>query len=484
MNTQSTAVQAKAYVPPPSLTPYLLGEKFVNLVCGPVGSTKTTASIIKIIYEAQKVAPCHDGIRRSRCAVVRNTRQMLEDAFLPDFFKWLPPGQAGTWEASRMKFTLRFGDVECEVLFRGLDDAKDTRRLLSLQLTFGVMDEYREIDQAIFEALQMRLGRYPDQSMNGVGACDDEGNEVKKLWGATNPPDAGTFWEEYMNYPPDNANIFIQPSGLSPDADWRQYLPADYYENMMQGKSQNWIDVNIHAKFGKSLDGRPVYADFKREFHVAKQTLNPIRDMSYPLIIGMDFGLTPAATINQSDPWGRALTFAEITSENMGIVRFTEQKLLPLLRTARFAGIPILIIGDPAGTQRAQTDERTVVQVLRSYGFAVKTANTNALSRRIAAVELLLAGQVDGMGRHLIDPSCTMLIKGFLNGYRYKVDRKGNMEAKPEKNEFSHVHDAHQYAALEIAGPFLPEMASKLGVKNFVGAQRRKLVTRPAAGWT
>jgi hypothetical protein len=46
----------------------------------------------------------------------------------------------------------------------------------------------------------------------------------------------------------------------------------------------------------------------------------------------------------------------------------------------------------------------------------------------------------------LIDPRCQKLIKGFRSGYRYKVKKNGESEDSPDKNEFSHVHDANQYA--------------------------------------
>jgi hypothetical protein len=47
---------------------------------------------------------------------------------------------------------------------------------------------------------------------------------------------------------------------------------------------------------------------------------------------------------------------------------------------------------------------------------------------------------------YVIDPECKSLIKGFRYGYRYKIKKNGEMEDKPDKNEFSHVHDANQYA--------------------------------------
>ena len=95
-----------------------------------------------------------------------------------------------------------------------------------------------------------------------MGCKDDEGNQIDKFWGMSNPPDMDTFWEKYLSNPPENAAVFIQPSGLSPEADWLQYLKDDYYDNLAEGKSQDYIDVYIHAKFGKSLSGQPVFRAF------------------------------------------------------------------------------------------------------------------------------------------------------------------------------------------------------------------------------
>lgn len=443
------------YNPSPSVVPFFLSDKFANFIVGPVGSTKTTASLMKVAYEAARVARCKDGVRRSRIAIIRNTAQMLDDSTIPDFIKIY--GGAGVLHKTGKRFMLMFNDVECEVLFRGLDDADSQRRLLSTQLSFGVMDEFREIHPDVFNALTGRLGRYPDKTMNGVGCCDDEGRPIHKVWAATNPPDAETHWESYLTEPPGNAAVFFQPSGLSPDADWTQYLPDGYYENLCEGKSDEWINVYVHGKFGSSLSGKPVFPTFDRQFHVAKQPLRPIYAADKPLIVSMDFGLTPACTVNQQDLRGRFLTFAELTSENMGITRFIREKLKPLL-AGRFAGHKVLIIGDPAGVQRSQTDERSVFDVIRAEGFKVIPAKTNSVAARISAVESQLAGQVDGGPRHLIDPSCKALIKALGGGYRYKIKKNGEMEDSPEKNEHSHIADAHQYGCLHVDSTFGREM--------------------------
>lgn len=475
------------YEPPVSAAGFLQSEKFISLIVGPIGSTKTTAGIMKIAYHASRMAKARDGIRRSRAIWVRNTREQLRDTSIPDFLKWFPDGQAGTYEKTNYKFVLRFGDVECEVLFRGLDDANDVRRLLSLQASFAILDEFREIHKDIFEALQGRLGRYPDGMLvphrpewghdkkgNPIAGCvTDEGKPNDHIWGMTNPPDMDTFWETFLTNPPKNADVFFQPGGLSQEADWTQYLKPDYYDNLAEGKTQDWIDVYINAQFGKSLAGQPVFRSFKYDYHVAKEPLRPIRMKT--LIIGMDFGLNPSCTINQIDPLGRLLTFDAITSDGTGVLQFVRSRLKPLL-AEKYGGMAAVIVGDPAGQQRAQTDERSCFDILRNEGLKVVAARTNSIVARIASVDQFLMRQVDGKAGCLIDPSCTPLIRAMRGGYRYKLKpRSGEHEDTPEKNVHSHIADAHQYACLYADGG---------AVSGFQVPTRREVKTVSVAGWT
>ena len=439
------------YNPTPSVAPFFLADKFQNFIVGPVGSTKTTASIMKISYEASKVAKCRDGIRRSRCVVVRNTRQMLYDTTIPDFLKWYPDGVAGVFQKTDSKFILKFDDVECEVLFRGLDDANDVRRLLSLQITFGMMDEFREIHPDIFNALTGRLGRYPDKTMNGVGACDDQGRQVHKVWGATNPPDADTFWEDLLTNPPTNASVTFQPSGRSPEADWVKFLPDEYYDNLCHGKSEDWISVYVDGEFGRSLSGQPVFRCFSRETHVAKEAPNVVGST---VIVGVDAGLNPSATLGQVTYDGRLVIHDAITGNEggMGALRFIREKLKPLLAN-KFKGLQVAVIIDPAAFQRAQTDERSVADIFKAEGFAVKPARTNSVAARLAACESYMTRTVGDKPALIVSPQAELLIKAWSGKYRYKINTKGETDNKPEKSHpWSDIADSAQYLCLHADG--------------------------------
>jgi hypothetical protein len=483
------AVTKIEYTPVPSVEPYIRSEAFQNFIVGPVGSTKTTASIMKILYEASRVAPARDGIRRSRYAVVRNTRQQLLDSTIKDFLKWYVDGQMGTFLKTDMTFQLQMGNIHADILFRGLDDANDVRRLLSLQLTGAFCDEVREINPDVFNALTGRLGRYPDGMLvphrpewgldhkgNPVQGCvDDSGRSMKRVWGSTNPPDMDTFWHTTLDTPAPGVGVWIQPSGLSVEADWIHLLPTDYYEDLMIGKTPDWIDVYVHAKWGKSLAGQPVFKAFNRDLHVAKHDLRPLKSNNHTIIVGMDFGLNPSAVIGQVDMFGRLIIFAALTSNGMGLTRFLQSILRPFL-SEHFPGLPVVVVGDPAGVTRAQTDERSCYDILKKEGFKALPARSNSPVARIAAVDTYLMRQVDGKPGFLIDPKHGHpLVKALAGGYRYKLKKTGELEDSPEKNEHSHIADACQYLCLHADG----------GLRGtLMGGARREVKAVRHAGWT
>ena len=460
-----------------SLDEFFYSEKFISLAVGPVGSTKTTAGIMKILHHAARMAPCKDGIRRSRAIWVRNTREQLRDTSIPDFLKWIPDGVMGSFLKTEYKFLLKVGEIECEVLFRGLDDANDVRRLLSLQASFFVFDEFREIHPDIYNAAQGRIGRYPDKMMNGVGCQTDDGEPNMHLWGMTNPPDMDTYWEDLLTDPPENVHVTIQPSGMSPEADWVKYLPDDYYDNLSQGKTEDWVDVYIHAQFGKSLSGQPVFRSFDRSVHVAEDELTPMFTDN-PLIIGVDAGLTPAAVIGNVAYDGRLIVYDSLISDGMGALRFVRERLKPLLAN-KYPGRKTVVIIDPAAFQRVQTDERTVADIYKNEGFSVRPARTNSVAARISAVDKYLTRVVDGKYSFIACPvHASNLIQALAGKYRYKINTKGVRDEKPEKSHpWSDIADAFQYMCLHADG------GEVFGAVNFA-TQRKEVVKVSAAGWT
>jgi hypothetical protein len=182
----------------------------------------------------------------------------------------------------------------------------------------------------------------------------------------------------------------------------------------------------------------------------------------------MDLGLTPAAVIGQQDPRGRAISLGEAVSFDMGVQRFVRTVLKPML-FEKFPGISVMVVVDPAGTQRAQTDERSAVDIIKAEGFRVIPAKTNSISARVNAVDDYLMRQVDGDSAFVMDPSCMQLKAAMMGGYHYKKKGDGI-----EKNKHSHVAEALQYLMLHIANID----------SGYALQQRREIKRVSAGGWT
>lgn len=431
-------------------------------------SGKSVGCSFEVVRRASMQEPNAQGVRKTRFAIVRETVRQLQDTTIKTFLDWFPPGVCGDYMRTTKTYYFKVGDVESEIMFRALDDADDVANLNSLELTGAWFNECRDIHPDIVDAMSKRIGRYPSPK--------DGGPTWHGMWGDTNPPTMDTWWYYQLEHlspkdgvsPNDNGwHVFKQPSGRGPYAENVENLPEGYYDT--QGRSEEYIRVYIDGEYGLSLAGMPVYKYFKPDYHMAKETLRPISNGVRPLIVGMDLGLTPAAVLGQQDPRGRALVLAECVSSDMGAQRFLRTMLKPLLNE-RFAGMPVLIVVDPAGTQRAQTDERSVVDIVRAEGFKVIPARTNTISARVNAVDDYLMRQVDGDPAFLVDPSCTRLKAAMMGGYRYKPRGDGDID----KNKHSHVAEALQYLMLHIAAVSGDTMRSV----------RREVRPVAAVGWT
>lgn len=436
------AVQTIKYTPPPTVRDFILdhlpGKLFYDFIVGPYGSGKTTGLFFKLVYMAKKQEKDLDGVRRSRCVIVRNTAPMLRDTTIVSWNYWFKAGEAGDWKASDKTFILKFDDVECEVLFRPLDTPDDVRRVLSLEVTFAILDEFVEIPRQIVEALSGRVGRFP--------AAKDGGATNWGMWGASNPSTEDNWWYDHLHTAlPRNVKYFHQPSGRSEDAENTENLRPGYYADLEIGKSEEWVKQFIDAEWGFSAAGKPVVPTFKPDLHISKSELkfNP----NLPLVFGFDPGYAGTAAIfGQEDLHGRLLVFGEVLAQNMGAERFIQEKLRPYIR-ARFPDAKVICAPDPAAANRAQTDERAVVDIIKRY-FPAKPETNNRLSLRLNAIEHYTTKLVEvGPALQIDEKHCPTLVRALKGGWRWEMDTKRDQmkDAAPEKNQYSHPGDAYGY---------------------------------------
>lgn len=478
----------------------MLSEAFYRLIAGPVGSGKTTACVLELFRRAAAQEPSPDGFRYTRFAILRQTLQQAKFTILRDVLQWL--NGIAVWRVSESTIFVEVGDIKSEWVLLPLDDPDDKRRLLSSQLTGAWISESIEIDSDLVADIAGRCGRYPGAAMGG---CTWSGIIMD-----TNMPEAGSSWHHLMeDGRPADWDVFKQPSGLAPNAENLNFLvqtketlklPLDhpdriaqgrkYYERLAQGQSEAYIHRYVMAEYGIDPSGRSVFGNIFREkdsygnpWHVA-EGLNPVYGST--LIIGQDFGRDPCAALMQVDASGRLLVLDEVISRHMGLELHIKTKLKPLLMGPRYAGMPIAVIGDPAGVAKGNIFEQTSFDFLRSNGFHAFPASTNDIDPRLRAVESwLLSARGTGPGI-VIDKRCTTIIRALKMGYRYENVRSTNQSVKDEtkpkplKNEYSHVMDAVQYGCLGASHGLLGYINRKI----HRGARGGAAQAPPAGGWT
>ncbi len=448
-----------AYKPGPTGQRFLDSRAFIKLICGPVGGGKSTVALMDLVERAVTQAP-FNGVRRTKHLILRNTLQQLKATVKPMMDTWMvtmTKGTMGQWRLSDNVFEARFKlpdhtIVHSEFLLMAADTPDDVRRLLSLEVSSAWVEESREVDPEVFAGLQGRTNRYPARIAGGVTRPG--------VICSTNPPPLGGFWHNLMTKPEKGVDIFMQPPALledgqlNPEAENLENLAPEYYDNLISGKTEDWVNVYLKNQFGAGDTGRPVYrGSFKKSFHVSPKELHAVMQSVNPLIIGMDNGLQAAATIGQQDMRGRVNILGECyvpEDETMGVESFMDKLLVPKLR-AEYPGFRsenIVFVLDPACFQRSQADEKTIAGVVMARGYQVVKASTNDPVKRISAVEALLVRQIDGGAGLLIDPRCTHLINAMEWGYRYRKTASGVSSTQVEKNHFSHLGDSGQYFAL------------------------------------
>jgi phage terminase large subunit len=416
------------YVAAPTIAKFHQDDTFVRGIRGPYGSGKSVGMCYEIMMRAQAMPKSPDGKRRSKWAVIRNTYRELKDTTLATWLSeemGFPERIFGVFKLNTMTHYVRYGDVELDVMFRALDKPDDVKKLLSMELTGAWINEAREVPKAILDALTGRVGRFPSPGV------------LKDYWSGvimdTNSPDTDHWWYKMAETPEvmvdhysyesvedqlerlhATYHFYAQPGGRDPNAENIKNLKTDYYTRMCVGRDPEWVKIYVDGQYGFITDGRPVYPEFNDTNHVSDRII-PLS--TQPIIRGWDFGLTPACVLLQVTPRGQVLVFDELVSEDMGIERFSDVVIQHC--KMRYKGWKFDDYGDPAGAQRAQTDEKTCYQILDSKNIIIEPGQQD-LTSRLESVRKALNSMVDGRPGFQLHPRCDVLRKGFLGGYQYK----------------------------------------------------------------
>lgn len=442
-------------------------------VRGPVGSGKSSGCVMHILMNAMKQMPDRKGVRRSRYVVIRATYPAIETTILKTWREWFQDSIK-----IRMGYPIQAivklpqmpdgTSVEMEVYFMGMEDINAAQKLRSMELTGAHINEASEIPYEVFELLSSRIPRFPSRK-EGLCAVDP----VIILDYNAIPTNHWLYRYAEEIKPENEFSFYVQPAGvlkvdatkypdaprdlegnayiMNPEADNIEFLDPTYYAGNIWGKDPEFISVNLMNNYGDVRQGRPVYKDYDDMHHVTASDITPLSGI--PIIIGIDQGLTPAAVFTQQAPDGKILVFDEITTDDCSLQEFCNDLLWPKINNEYYQHRRnITLIVDPATKQRSMNDAKAGTDIIKEAGFKYRVAKTNVATERREAVVNFLRKK-DGFK---LSPKCTQLRRGFISGYKYdevRASQSGVFKDTPAKNEYSHPHDALQYAMLEYYNP-------------------------------
>lgn len=449
----------------------------VDLVQGPVESGKTAGSFAKLYSLICTMPRSKDGIRRSRGLIHRQTYPEITDTVLPDFLEWFPEDLYGKVSGSEpVVYKMRFLDVECDVVFMAIPDEseKTLKKLRSSFFTWAYGNEGQFNTLKMVTSVIDRTGRYPRKI-----DCPDY-DRKKRYFMDMNAPERHDHWVLYMRgdtplpadmpadqrmayEKPEDWDFYVQPGAvlekidekgelvgyeLNPEAENLQNMGDAPYLPAIPGKPRDQIDRDFRNITRPARQGALRYPMFSRERHVSKEPLRPYTDA--PIILGMDFGLTPAVCITQH-VLGRWYVLWSITAQNLTADEFAPKVKEVLLSRFPFCSeTGIVAWGDPAGGWSDQGSKTTSMKVWAQHGIDVRApAKKDQPETRMTMGRRVLSEFPDGNPKIMLDPvNCQEIISSLENMSMATVKTQFGLKTQERlvKDKWSHCGEALEYA--------------------------------------
>lgn len=446
----------------------------VRLLKGPVGCGKSVAAAIEeFIISSQQMLNMY-GIRHTKWGVFRSTYPELKSTTIQTWLQWFPENLYGKikWD-SPITHNIKINDMYMEVLFMPVADHSDIKKLRSMELTGGYINELQYMPQIVFDTVRERLNRFPPPKdgakitwtglIADTNPCDTD-HWIYNLFEENRPDDF-----EIFNYVPALLKVDKVPADgtlykrsregtiyiNNPDADYRFVVPdPDYWLKLVSGNTDDYIRVNLLGEYGFIKDGLPVHPEYNDNIHFANRELKA--DPHVEIGLGWDFGLTPACAVVQLTPRGQFQVIDELWTDNMSLRDFASNVVIPHLdKTYPFWRNNYASVNDPAGATGSQTDGKSCEDILFELGIkSFSAADNNNPTPRRDSLKYFLGKMVDGQPAFIVSNKCKRIRKGLIGGFKYAKIKAGSEDRyheKPLKNMYSHICEGLEYIAMRYS---------------------------------
>jgi len=416
-------------------------------IVGPWGSGKSTIAAVDLYMHIEKY--------NCDALIVRDTYPALRDSCVS---KWMemfaPAGEINMGPPPTFYFHGRLKGRK--VMFRSAESPEDIGKFQSVECGCAWLEE---VCPGLLPGGSLNLGIAPEVLSGVLGRIrkwhTPSGQGQRRMLLSSLPPPTTRHWFHSLFYDRRpllkgvaeslEAHLTEQVAlyKVSPDENLA-HLPPNYYE--MQTAfltSEDQVQRFIRGEVGGGYGSAAVYAEqWNDEAHIREVTAIP-----GPMILGIDGGLDAAAVWMQLQPSGRLAALAELCTNGLGLEDFGYAVIQQGNRL--FGSRMYDIWTDPAIFARSQNDGKNGAWYLGKAGLRARPAPQNP-DIRISAVRTWLSRMASTGALFQVHPRCEMLIEGFRGAYHWKRSGGVILVGHAEKNEFSHVHDACQYASAAL----------------------------------
>lgn len=415
-------IEVKSYTPLTSQRLFHESNAYLRLYQGGFGAGKTLAGV----WEALDVSLAYP---RNFGLIARKTYRELEDSTKKTFFDICPPQLIKQYKARDDAVTLVNDSV---ILFRSLDDPNKFR---SINLGWFYIDEASEIDDE--DVPTMLTGRLRLANVPWRGG-----------WFTSNPSHVEHWmYKWFVERRAGAPERYFMVTATSYD---NPHLPLEYIKMLEEEYSPQWAKRYLLGEFGFIIPGTPVYTHFNYDLHVAPE-IEWLKDR--PVFRAWDFGFHhPAVLFSQVGPDRQWLILKELMGSRTLLHKFAEEVVM--LSNTMFPGSSFIDVGDPAGHQHGDKDERTSIDLLKDQ-FGIRLVTRRQPKKRL--IELIdqqfqrVRKDRDGV-RPMVQVSkagCPITIDGLNGGYAWPKAKDGRIyrESPIEDGFFEHLMDCAQYTA-------------------------------------
>ena len=442
-------------------------NSFVRGIRGPVGSGKSVGCCFEILQRAwlQKV---HNGERRSRWAVIRQTYGELKTTTIQTWLDWFgdctkivyghpikaiftPPSISGKnlKETDGKKYN-SFAKVIVEIYFIAMDRPQSARKLKSLELTGAWINEVCEVPEEVLKMLTGRVGRYPSKRNGGFnwsGIIMDTNSCDVDNW----------YYKLAEEKKPDDYKFFNQPPALLENADGKYIenpeaenienhtLGFKYYFNMLAGKPKKWVDVFICNKYGSHNEGNYVYNGYSQDINNGNHTDREFNPRLKHIIWAHDFNFTPLSSIIIQNEKDNIYCVDEIVLKS---ATSKDAAFEFISRYEKYKNeIVVEIYGDASGhageKHGIMSDYITLEKLLSQAGFSVRMKAPRSNPAIKSGQMSVQAKIIDALGNRslFVNPTkCKTLDLGLA-----KLELKDGSTFLEKDTEYQHITTALRY---------------------------------------